>query len=325
MRVEPEDFRVTEVPLVSPCGEGEHSWLYVQKRNSNTQWVARQLARHAGVGPAKVSYAGLKDRRAVTEQWFSVHLPGRAEPDWAALACDEFRVLSASRHQRKLKTGTLKGNRFELRIREVQADPALIEQRLRQIETGGLANYFGPQRFGHDGDNLSAAAAMFAAPKQRLPRAKRSIYLSAVRSALFNRVLSARVEQGVWNDLILGDALQLEGKSACFVAQTDDSETRQRLLDHTVHPTGPLCGDGESLCSGDALAFENNALAPYQDWIDALRSARVAASRRALRVMPRDLQGRREADDCWVLEFFLPAGCYATSLLAEILQVSESA
>jgi tRNA pseudouridine13 synthase len=325
IRVEPEDFRVFEVPLVEPGGEGEHAWLKVSKRNSNTPWVAQQLADFAGVPLSAVSYAGLKDRRAVTEQWFSVHLPGRPDPDWTSLQREDFLVLAAQRHLRKLKTGTLRGNRFELRIRELDCDTQLLQQRLRQVSGGGFPNYFGPQRFGRDGGNIDEAARMFRQPRRRIARARRGIYLSAVRSALFNRVLAARVENGSWNQALPGEALQLEGKSACFVADVPDEETLQRLHELALHPTGPLCGDGESLCRGEALAFEQQQLQGWEGWIRALQQARVNASRRALRALPRELQWRAEGRDCGLLSFYLPAGCYATSLLDELIRVAADA
>ena len=322
IRTVPEDFQVVEVPLATPCGEGEHGWLYVRKRSSNTQWVARQLARFADVPPSAVSYAGLKDRHAVTEQWFSVHLPGRDDPDWAALQHPDFSVLSATRHLRKLKTGTLRGNRFELRVRDWQADRKQVQQRLEQLRDGGFPNYFGEQRFGRQGDNLGEAAQLFQQPKRRVPRAKRGIYLSAVRSALFNRVLSARIESGLWNQGMPGDALQLDGKSACFVADRIDEETQQRLDALELHPTGPLCGNGETLCRDAALVFETEQWLGYEDWIDGLKRARLTAARRALRVVPRDLQWSEESDGTWRLAFFLPAGSYATSLLAELVMLT---
>jgi tRNA pseudouridine13 synthase len=324
IRVTPEDFRVFEVPLVAPCGEGEHCWLRVRKRDSNTQWVASQLAKFAGVPLSAVSYAGLKDRHAVTEQWFSVQLPGQTGPDWMTLQHAEFQVLSASRHQRKLKTGALLGNRFELRAREVTADSDRLQERLRQVAGGGFPNYFGEQRFGLQDSNLNEAARLFQQPRRRVPRAKRGLYLSAVRSALFNRVLAARVAAGSWNQAIPGDALQLEGKSACFVADAVDGDIQLRLAALELHPTGPLCGDGEPLCCGAALAFEDEQLQCCQDWIEGLRRARLAVARRALRVIPRDLHWAAAADGSWVFEFYLPAGSYATSLLSEILDVSAA-
>lgn len=324
IRVTPEDFQVFEVPLATPCGEGEHCWLQVRKRNSNTPWVAQQLAKFAGVPLSAISYAGMKDRHAVTEQWFSVHLPGRPDPDWQALQHEDFQVLSARRHQRKLKTGALLGNRFELRIRALDGDPQQLAQRIRQVAEGGFPNYFGTQRFGHGSSNLDEAARMFRQPRRRIARSKRGIYLSAVRSALFNRVLAARVSNGSWNQAMPGDALQLEGKSACFVAETLDAETLRRVQALELHPTGPLCGDGESLCRDTALAFEYAQLQGWEDWIEGLRRTRVMAARRALRTVPRDLHWQDQGDAGGVLSFYLPAGCYATSLLAELIRVEDA-
>jgi tRNA pseudouridine13 synthase len=315
-----QDFQVVEVPLVSPDGEGEHSWLWVQKRNSNTQWVARQLARFADVPLSAVSYAGLKDRHAVTEQYFSIHLAGRNDPDWSLLRHSDFKVLSATRHRRKLKTGALRGNRFRLHIRDSNADSRALQQRLERLRDGGFPNYFGEQRFGYEGHNLDEAARMMQQPKLRLARGKRGLYWSAVRSALFNRVLSARVEAGLWNTAMPGDALQLDGKSACFVSDGLDDETRRRLTALQLHPTGPLCGDGDPLCRGDARSFESAQLRGHEDWIAGLKRARLATGRRALRVVPRDMHWQQEAEEEWSLSFFLPAGSYATSLLAEAFE-----
>ncbi len=324
VRNSPEDFQVTEVPLVAADGDGEHSWLYVRKRNANTPWVARQLARFAQVHNSAVSYAGLKDRNAVTEQWFSVHLPGRPDPDWQALVSDEFQVLESHRHSRKLKTGALRGNRFRVHLRQLDGSIADLEQRLQQIRSGGIPNGFGAQRFGHGGANLDQAMRLLLNPRQRLPRDKRSIYLSAVRSALFNRVLAARIADACWNHAMPGDALQLAGRSACFVADTIDAETERRLSILEVHPTGPLCGDGDALVSGAALAYETKQLDAYRDWITALAGARVQAARRALRVLPGGLAWEfTPAGDC-LLEFFLPAGSYATSLLREIVTLGDT-
>ncbi|MDT8387618.1 MAG: tRNA pseudouridine(13) synthase TruD [Thiogranum sp.] len=324
IRSTPEDFQVTEVPLVAPTGEGEHSWLYVRKRNANTQWVLRQLAQYAEVGVGAVSYAGLKDRSAVTEQWFSVHLPGRPDPDWLALRTDEFQVLEAHRHNRKLKTGALRGNRFRIHLRGLTGSMADLDQRLRQVQNSGIPNGFGSQRFGHGGANLQQAEHLLLNPRVRLPRDKRGLYLSAVRSALFNRVLAARIEDRCWDRALPGDALQLAGRSACFVVEVPDPETGRRIAALEVHPTGPLCGDGAVLLVGDAAAYEAAQLQPYEAWIAALRRARVQAARRALRVLPSDLHWEFDAAGDCVLEFFLPAGSYATSLLREIVVLDDT-
>lgn len=147
IRQSPEDFRVTEIPLFEPTGEGEHAWLRVRKRGTNTTWVAKQLAQLAGIRERDVSYAGLKDRHAVTEQWFSVHLPGQADPDWSAINNDSMQVLEHARHSRKLRRGALKGNVFRIVIRALAGEPVFsrehLTKRLEQIATEGVPNYFG--------------------------------------------------------------------------------------------------------------------------------------------------------------------------------------
>ena len=321
IRTEPEDFQVIEQGMVTPAGEGEHNWLYVRKRNSNTEWVARQLAKFAGTGIRDVSYAGMKDRHAVTEQWFSVHLPGQADPDWASLNNEEFELLEIHRHTRKLQRGTLKGNQFRLCLREVKADKALVEQRIQQIQLGGFPNYFGPQRFGHNGQNLEDARRWFGTPKKRIRRDQRSLYLSAVRSALFNRVLAARVDAGSWNSALAGEALQLQGKSACFVAAVLEDDIIRRVEALDVHPTGPLWGEGEVLAQADALAFETRQLEECDEWQAGLRQQRIKPARRALRVVAEHLRGTCEPDGSWILEFSLPAGTYATTLLRELFTI----
>lgn len=325
IRVQADDFRVQEVASVTPAGAGEHSWVYVRKRDSNSEWVAREIARHAGVPPSAVGYAGLKDRHAVTEQWFSVHLPGRPDPDWRALDSEAIQVLQAQRHGRKLRTGALRGNRFALRIRDFAVQRGELEQRLRQLATGGLPNYFGGQRFGHDAGNLAGAATLLFGGARRLPRHKRSLYLSAARSALFNRVLAARVADGSWNSALAGEALQLQGRSACFVAENIDDELQRRLQQLEVHPTGPLCGAGEPLARDLAARYEQEVLASCAHWIEALARQRLDAARRALRVVAQELSCEFEPGGDPVLSFFLPAGAYATSLLREVVRLEPQA
>jgi tRNA pseudouridine13 synthase len=319
LRERPEDFQVVELPRVAPSGDGEHSWLYLRKRASNTAWVARQLARHAGVPLSAIGYAGLKDRNAVTEQWFSVHLPGRADPDWSQLDSEALQVLQVCRHSRKLKTGTLRGNRFHIRLRHAQVDADQLDQRLRCVRSRGFPNYFGAQRFGRDGGNLAAAAQLLFGERRRVPRQQRSLYLSAARSALFNRVLAVRVADDTWDRPLPGEVLQLAGRSACFVAQSVDAALLQRVETGEIHPTGPLCGSGDQLTLSEAAAIEQCALSGCERWIEALRRLRVDAARRPLRALPADLSWQVEGAD-WLLTFSLPAGAYATSLLAELVE-----
>ena len=319
MRQCPEDFRVTEIPLLEPDGEGEHVWLWIRKRNENTQHVAELLSTHAGVHPRQVSYAGMKDRRAVTEQWFSVQLPGREEPDWQAMNCETLTVLRHQRHSRKLRRGTLKGNSFRITLREIGGDQAALEQRLAAARDRGVPNYFGEQRFGRGGSNLYTAEKLFKNIRLRLSRNKRGLTLSAARSFLFNQVLSARVYAGNWDVPLAGDAMQLQGSHSYFIAESLDADLMSRVASQDVHSTGPLYGRGESPVSNDCLELESTVLGAYTSWREGLEQAGLVQDRRALRLGVSDLAWQWADAGGLVLTFDLPAGAYATSVLREIV------
>jgi tRNA pseudouridine13 synthase len=318
LRTEPEDFRVQELPVCEPEGSGEHVWLWVRKRNANTDWLARQLARHAGVPASQVSYAGLKDRDAVTEQWFSVHLPGAGEPDWKAFRCEGAAILRHARHGRKLRRGALRGNRFNLRVRGVTGDAAALEERLECIAARGVPNYFGPQRFGRGGANLGAAQALFGGTLGRVDRHRRGLYLSAARAWLFNLVLAARVQDGSWERGMDGDVLQPDASHGWFAPALGDPELDERLANLEIHPTGPLWGRGGAPVSGRALALETAVLEPWMLFRSGLERAGMDQERRALRLRVGELRWRREGDDLH-LDFVLGRGAFATAVLRELV------
>jgi tRNA pseudouridine13 synthase len=323
MRTAPEDFRVEEVLGFAPSGEGEHLFLQVEKRGANTVWVAQQLARWAGIPEHGVSYAGLKDRHAVTTQAFTVHLPKRVAPDFAALARQpDFKVLSQAWHARKLPRGALRGNRFGLTLRDVQGEREAIEARLRQVAARGVPNYFGEQRFGREGGNLAAARALFAG--KRVARDKRSILLSAARSAIFNEVLARRVEDGSWEQALDGEVFMLEGTHSVFGPETLAAELQARLEALDVHPTGPLWGAGPLRCSGLCNELETAVSAQYGELAVGLEKAGLKQERRALRLVVRGLAWEWR-ESAIFLEFFLPAGAYATTVLQALGEVSDAA
>ena len=315
LKQNPEDFVVDEIPLVLPDGQGEHAWLHIRKRNTNTDWLAGQIARFAGVERRMVSYAGRKDRNALTSQWFSVHLPGKEGPDWGGLNNDEIEVLQASRHSRKLKTGTLKGNTFTLRLQNLQGDTNALQQQLEIIQSRGVPNYFGEQRFGNSAENLESAKH-FLFERKKVKRNQKSILLSASRSLLFNAVLDARVRADSWLDPVIGDVIQKDGRRGSFVAEEIDDELRQRLSNGEVHIAGPLWGRGRNNVQADAAEIERSALEPFVDWCDALEHKGLEMDRRAMRANVTDMEWSIEGD---VLEirFSLVAGSYATSVLRE--------
>lgn len=321
MRVQWEDFRVVEDLGFEPSGSGEHLLLRVEKRGANTTWVGEQLARWAGIAPMGVSYAGLKDRHAVTEQTFSVHLPKRVAPDLLP-EHDSFRVLDTHWHSRKLPRGALAGNHFVLRLREVHGERAAIESRLAQIAARGVPNYFGEQRFGHDGGNVAAAVAMFAG--KRVDRAKRGFLISAGRSSLFNAVLAERVAEGCWDAALEGEVFMLDGSHSVFGPEPLDDQLQTRLAAMDIHPTGPLWGRGELRPQSDALALETSVLAEQQALKSGLESEGLRQERRALRLPVRQLHWQWLSDSPDLeLRFFLPAGAYATVVLHALGEVSD--
>jgi tRNA pseudouridine13 synthase len=316
LRTTPEDFQVEEILGYAPEGSGEHALLWVEKRDANTDWVARELARFAGVPPLDVGYAGLKDRHAVTRQAFTVQLAGKPDPDWSAFPHDEVKVLAATRHTRKLKRGALRGNRFVLVLREVRGDRVRAEQALAAIAARGVPNYFGEQRFGREGGNVAQARAMFAG--RRVDRAKRSILLSAARSQIFNAVLAARVERGAWDTPLDGEIWSLAGSRSWFGPEPFGDALAERLARGDIHPSGPLWGQGEPPAAGEAGALERGVAAAYADLAEGLAAARMEQERRPLRLLPKDLQWRWLADDALELSFELPAGAYATVVMREL-------
>lgn len=316
-----EDFQVDETLAFIPEGLGEHVLLQIRKRHCNTDWVAQQLSKFCGVPPLDVSYAGLKDRHAVTTQWFSVRLANKPEPDWSAFNNDEYTVLQSVRHLRKLRRGALKSNRFRLVVREIQGEVAELETALQRVKVQGVPNYFGEQRFGYS--NLSKAQALFAGQLRRCSTQQKGLYLSAARSFLFNHILSKRIDEQNWNQVIAGDVLQLSGTHSVFCCEQPDAELQARAKTGDLSPTAPLWGVGASMSQGEALALEQAVLSQYPTWCEGLVSAGMTQEQRALRLFMQDFSWEWLDSESMVLNFELGTGSYATMVLRELLNVSE--
>jgi tRNA pseudouridine13 synthase len=321
LRVEPEDFVVEEELGFEPSGDGAHVLLKVRKRNANTEWVARELARAIGCRPGDVGFAGLKDRRAVAVQWFSVPKPrasaGRAAlalADLAAMRGDDFEVLEAHAHAKKLPRGALAGNRFTLRVREAQLDDAKLAERIAAVRRDGLPNYFGPQRFGRAGANLGKVAPD---PNTIHPR-ERTYVLSAARSLVFNAVLAARVGDGSWCTLEPGDVANLDSRGSVFAVDALDGSLTDRAARLDLHPTGPLWGRGDLASRGRIQSLEQRVAEGFGEPCALVIAAGMRQERRSLRLAVRELEWRRVEGDV-VLRFWLTKGSFATTVLRELL------
>lgn len=323
LRSVPEDFFVDENLGFAPSGQGEHLFLRIRKRGRTTDQVAGFLAKALGVPRRAVSYAGMKDKWAVTQQWFSVHLPGQE----IVVPLGEFgpgiEVLEAIRHDKKLRRGTLRGNRFRLRLRAIDAPAATISARLARISRYGVPNYFGEQRFGRRGDNVEQARALLAGRQRPRNRSLRGILLSAARSHLFNQVLARRVQEGLWDQALEGDLLMLDGRKSLFPAPVIDAALRQRLAVQDIHPTGPLSGRDGPVAMAAAAELEQQVLAAEAELVAGLASAGLEGARRALRLRVANLSWRFPAPGELELGFELPAGAYATSVVREIFTAEE--
>ncbi|QGU33702.1 tRNA pseudouridine(13) synthase TruD [Thermochromatium tepidum] len=324
LRVAPEDFQVTEVLGFEPDGEGDHWLLRVRKTGANTAWVARRLADTAGVPVAAVGYAGLKDRWAVAEQWFSLPRPrtGEPEPDWGALAKQGIEVLGVYPHRRKLRRGALAGNRFRIRIRDCRLDPAALAARLEIIRARGVPNYFGEQRFGHADANLQRAHALLTGRVRRVSPHQRGLQLSAARAQIFNELLAERVRRSNWDRLQPGDCPHLAGSHSFFLVETLDDTLHERAARFDLHPTGPLWGRGEPPTRQAVQALELEVAAGFTPWPERLAERGLDQGRRALRLVPDQLE-HEWGDGDLILGFGLSSGSYATSVLREILDTFE--
>lgn len=323
-RMTPEDFCVEEVLGFAPEGEGEHLWLWIEKRDLTTLMVARELARACGVAPRDVGYAGMKDRVAVTRQWFSVHLPGCEAPHDLAdrLAPLAVQLLEQHRHPRKLKRGVHRGNRFRLRIAGEAAIDGQLDARWQRLQAQGVPNYFGPQRFGPHGRNLQRAVGVLERGWRKRDD-RDGMLLSAARSYLFNQQLAARITADNWGVALPGDVVMLDGTESLFAIAPDTARAElEQLADRAasldVHPTGILWGQGESRARGEPAGHEAQLAEHCPGLCQGLVSAGVKMARRALRIRPVEATLRREADHSW-LSFTLPKGAYATSLLRELM------
>lgn len=316
-----EDFRVDECLGFNCTGQGEHLLLRVEKSGSNTEQVARCLARVAGIPYRDVGYAGLKDRRAVCRQWFSLRLPCGREVDWSRMDDPAVRVLETYRNSRKLRRGALTENRFRIVVRGVHVPRETVETRLQRVFREGVPNYFGPQRFGRERSNLRDSRAFLAGELKVRDRYRRGLLLSSARSELFNRILAERVRQRNWNSGIDGDAMMFDGSGAYFGVERIDDEVRHRLERRAIHPSGALWGSGESPVQADALRLETGVTGNFGELCSGLERYGLKMGRRALRLQPRAPAWRWLETGVLEVEFALVAGGYATSVLREILDV----
>ena len=350
-KAKPEDFVVNERLEVDFTGEGEHLWLHIKKSGINTAYLAKLLSEWAGIPLRDVSYSGLKDRQALTTQWFSLRLPKKQKPDSVFAPVDikeheTVKIIAEHWHNKKLNRGTHNANQFVITLRDIEfakdqtlGDKSSVEQHLQTISKTGVPNYFGPQRFGFGGNNIREALNLFARPLKSTSSAKKknkrksavreqnSMELSAARSLIFNQILAARVQDGSWNTGLNGDVFNLNGSGSIFASEHMDETLQARVASGDIHPTAVMWGAGNDKVAGDAAELENTVV--QQDALLAalatgLEQREVKAQRRALRLPVEDLSWRwadeQDGEQTLVLSFTLTTGSFATSVLASVVE-----
>jgi len=329
LRSQKSDFKVFEQLPFSPIGEGEHLFIYIRKTGANTVFVARELAKYFKVKEQLVSYAGLKDRFAVTEQWFGVHVPGKQVYDLQDLAIEGVEVLEYARHNKKLRTGALTGNRFELILRNV-TDLQALHSRWDEIVKHGVPNYFGEQRFGIDGGNIDKALALFSGTKVK-DKKKRGMYLSAARSCIFNDIISERIVQNTFSKLQQGDVLMLAGTQSVFHIDEVDDAIEQRFIDKDVDITATMWGAGDLMTTANPKAIEQSISEKHNEFSQGLPRFGLKQERRRIRLIVQEadievLANEQESVSSLPsvkISFTLPAGSYATTVLRELIDYQD--
>ncbi|MCK3655334.1 tRNA pseudouridine(13) synthase TruD [Pasteurellaceae bacterium Macca] len=320
LKAEFADFIVKENLGYELSGEGEFVVVKVRKTDANTLFVGEKLAQFAGIAAKNMSYAGLKDRHAVTEQWFSLHLAGKETPDFSAFQLDGVEIIEVTRHNRKIRIGSLAGNYFELLLRGVSKNQEILD-RLHHLQNGGFPNYFTEQRFGRDGHNLTQAERWAKGEIQVKDRKKRSFYLSAARSEIFNRVVSSRLEKGLLHQVLANDSMQLAGSNSFFVAQEAELESLNKRLNlGDILHTAPLVGDksAELIANEDEKAI----ILQHQALLDLMAKERMSPARRGMIAKAENFHWQFEEEGLRLF-FSLDAGSYATALVREVIKVEE--
>ncbi|MEM9100889.1 MAG: tRNA pseudouridine(13) synthase TruD [Pseudomonadota bacterium] len=323
LKQEPEDFYVDETLSFPLTGSGEHLYVQIEKRQMNTEFLIKILSKKLGVKSQTIGVAGLKDRQGVTRQWLSFQGVTPEQLDIVIEDEPDIRIIDYQWNQKKLRRGAIAHNYFKLCLKQFRGDKAEVENRLNYIKISGFPNYFGPQRFGIQEGNINKARAVLSGELKPKRREQKYFFLSAARSYLFNQTLSLRLSDQQWLIPMSGDLMNLQGSTRFFACDIVDENIISRLEQQDIHITGPLMGRQGWMTKHDALNFEKACLSEQDVWLKQLQQTDIDSDRRALRALCENLSWFWQ-EDALVLEFQLAAGMYATSLLREIIDYSET-
>jgi tRNA pseudouridine13 synthase len=322
IRGEPEDFQVTEIPAYVPSGQGDHTYIWLEKRGHTTKFVLDELSKQLNIKFGDIGVAGLKDRHAVTRQWIS--LPNKYESRLESFHLEGVQILEVSRHANKLGIGHLRGNRFRLRVRDTVPDAAHIARAvLDRLDIAGIPNCFGPQRFGNTGQNAVRGLELVQDGRMRGPESipLKRFLIGSLQSVLFNYYVRLRFERGLYDALLTGDVAKKHDTGGMFTVSDGELETpRAKRLE--VSATGPLYGKKVMPAHGPSRALEDEVLAHFELTTESFKARK--GSRRITRVKLEDANLEPTEDGFWIA-FGLPKGSFATVVLREVMKVGVDA
>jgi tRNA pseudouridine13 synthase len=315
------DFEVEEILGFEPDGEGEHLFLWVEKRGLSTNELIARMAKDHDLPPNTFGYSGLKDKHALTRQWLSLHLPGKEAP-FDQPTGEGYRVLRQLRHHKKLRPGTHKFNRFRICLREVAELPDATLQQIDSVRELGFANYFGHQRFGRKQDNVEQALAQLGT--RRLSRTRKSMLLSSLRSHLFNQILATRIELGHWQTPLEGDVFMLRGSHSIF-SEPLDAALLERFRQQDISNCASLYGSGRILMTARSAEIEQQIFTENTDITNCLERHDSRLQMRPLRVAAESFSFDHDpAAGLLQLDLSLPTGSYVTTMLEHFLLLEDA-
>lgn len=313
----PEDFVVEEIPLYNFSDQGNFAFLLLKKVNLSTLDFVALIRKHLDLRDEEVGLAGWKDKRAITSQWVSVPRDKITARRLGQLAGDGIQTVEQRHHSHKLRTGHLLGNRFSILLRQADSEAeSRAQDIIQQLQTLGLPNFYGPQRFGAAGNNPEKGLALLLGQYRLRSVRKRKLLVSSYSSLLFNFTLKKRMEQHLFTKLLPGDIAKKHDTGGIFLVS--DPEKEQPRADRLeISATGPIWGKKMKRAGDAAAALEEKILSSQGLTPDVFR--KQPGSRRSLRIALKEVKVSQEKEGLR-LEFFLPKGSYATVLLDEIMK-----
>lgn len=321
-----EDFIVKEIPLYEPVDEGEHLYVNITKEGLTTKEVQNKLASVLSLRQEDIGFAGMKDKNARTTQTFSIKTEKiDKEPleDILEKIREQIPVIInwAKFHKNKLRIGHLLGNKFSIRITDLESiDESYNRARkiIEELKKNGLPNFFGPQRFGFEGKNVQRGLAIIKGGLVIREKWKRRLLISSYQSYLCNLYLVNRLKAGKFNDIMKGDIAKKYETGGMF--EVKDAETEQkRYNEQEISFTAPIYGSKMWNATGPSGEFEEKILSDVGLTLEDFNRVKTKGTRRLGRLLIPDIDVKLE-ENSLIVNFYLPKGSYATIVLREIMK-----